>query len=310
MSYNTPVLFLVFNRPEQTAIVFAEIRKQKPTQLYIAADGPRAGNETDKLRCAEVREIVKLIDWECTVELRFNEHNVGTKYAVSTAINWFFEHVESGIILEDDCLPNESFFEFSAEMLERYQSNAKVMMINGCSFQPKPLDTNDYYFSKYVHVWGWATWRRAWDLYHIELTGISSEQFEHVVSSTFSQKRERQRWIQNFHLIQNGFDTWDYQWMFWIWKNKGLSITPWHNLISNIGFGKDATHTLDENSGQSKMAQHHLKISSHPHSVFEHKKADALERYQIIISPSREFRWQQIKGIIRRLIRNGNGAKA
>jgi len=307
LNVSTPILLLVFNRPEHTRLVFEEIRKQQPLHLYIAADGPRVGNENDVLRCAEVKNIFNLIDWECSIKVRFNKDNQGTKYAVSSAITWFFEHVDCGIILEDDCLPNESFFEFSTEMLDRYASDPKIMMINGCSYQSRSLDGYDYYFSKYPHVWGWATWRRAWNLYHVELAGISDSTFRNVVASTFPLERERKHWIQNFKFILNGFDTWDYQWMFWIWKNDGLCITPWYNMISNIGFGKDATHTLDENSSQSKMPQYEVKISHHPTKIIQNTRADKLESYKIIISSPKAHMWQQTKAIVKTLINYKNG---
>ncbi|MDB4926962.1 nucleotide-diphospho-sugar transferase [Mucilaginibacter sp.] len=301
MPVNTPVLFLVFNRPQLTASVFEAIKKARPTQLFIAADGPRKDKNEDNL-CTQVRLIATQVDWPCEVHTLFREENLGCGKAVSEAITWFFDHVEQGIILEDDCLPNESFFDFCEVMLKRYQNDTHIMMISGTSYQPTPLNSNSYYISKYVHVWGWATWRRAWKLYSFELKGFNKNACTKMLKRTFPIERERVLWLSNFSHILNGFDTWDYQWMYCIWNNSGVCVIPWRNMISNIGFGPDATHTLSENSTHAKMKQFDLLNVIHPQNTLPDNGADRFMRYNVIIdSPFKHFK-QKLRTLLKKIL--------
>ena len=168
---NTPILFLIFNRPEITARVFQEIRKAKPKQIYIAADGPRIDHPDDTALCNKTRQICDSIDWDCEVKTLFREENLGCQLAVSNAIDWFFKHESEGIILEDDCLPSQSFFHFCAELLDFYRDDEEIMCISGNNFQQgRGDDEESYYFSRYPHCWGWATWRRAWNKYDHDMS--------------------------------------------------------------------------------------------------------------------------------------------
>ncbi|MCX2575927.1 nucleotide-diphospho-sugar transferase [Pedobacter sandarakinus] len=291
--YQTPILFLIFNRPNQTKKVFDEIKKRKPKYLCIAADGPRVDKLDEISLCNKCREIAQQIDWDCKVDLLFRAENLGCKKAVSTAIDWFFGLYEEGVILEDDCLPNESFFLFAASLLKTYQHAPNVMMISGSSFQNRPLDRYSYYFSKYVHVWGWATWKRAWKHYSVDLDGDHRDVQHHVIDKTFKSAKEREAWKYNLSLIPMGLDTWDYQWMYSIWKHNGLTIIPWKNLISNIGFGANATHTFDGDSNQANMLQHHLETIDHPAQIRVHAHAESVERYKIIIDPAYKMIFQK-----------------
>jgi len=301
--FNKPILFLIFNRPETTKLVFEEIRKLKPKYLFIAADGPRTDHPNDLENCKESRNIVKSIDWDCNVKTLFRDKNLGCGLAPAEAITWFFDHVEEGIILEDDCLPNQSFFTFCEALLEKHRTNPKIMMICGTSYQTIPLDTNTYYYSKYAHVWGWATWKRAWSLYNFNLTNeVESERYR-VIKKTFSNKRERKLWIYNLKLIDSKLDAWDYQWMYWIWKHEGLSIVPWQNMISNIGFGPKATHTLSVNSDQSRMHQHEIINIVHPKGIEYNIKADKYERYNILISPLIKYVAIKITAKMKRILK-------
>lgn len=167
---NCPVLFLIFNRPDTTRKVFAEIRRAKPARLYIAADGPRKERTTDIALCEQTRDIINEIDWPCQSYTLYRKENLGCKLAVSSAINWFFEREESGIILEDDCLPHPTFFKFCEIMLERYKDDTRVMHIGGSNFQEGMIrGDGDYYYSKWTPVWGWASWRRAWKNYDVNM---------------------------------------------------------------------------------------------------------------------------------------------
>lgn len=237
---NTPVLFIIFNRPDTTQKVFDEIRKAQPKYLYIAADGPRESKEHDKRLCEETRAIVNQIDWDCEVKTLFQSKNLGCKMGVSSAINWFFENVEAGIILEDDCVPHQSFFRFTSEMLEKYKGEEKVMMITGFNPITEHRTQFSYYFSKYFSIWGWATWKRAWEKYDItmhEWPRIKSEGLNYYYNNKYASSSME----QSFEATYLGkIDTWDYQWAFSGLINGGLSIVPSKNLISNIGL--DGVH--------------------------------------------------------------------
>jgi hypothetical protein len=209
------VLFIVFNRPEPTRLVFERIRAARPSALFVAGDGPRDGVEGERELCNKARQIATDVDWDCDVRTRFQDRNLGPGPGVSSAITWFFEGVAQGIILEDDCAPSASFFRFCEELLDYCADIPKVMHISGHNYQYGHRRGNaSYYFSKYAHVGGWATWQRAWSSYDI----------------TLIPEQERA-------------EIWDAAWMFSIWQNGGVAALPNTNLVSNIGFGPDATHT-------------------------------------------------------------------
>jgi len=169
-SLKVPVLFLIFNRSDTTQLVFNEIRKAQPAQLFIAADGPRKDRPEDIENCRKVREIIRQVDWDCSVSTLFRDENLGCKRGVSSAIDWFFSHVDEGIILEDDCVPDPSFFPFCQELLERYRDDERIMVISGDNLQfGRRKSQYSYYFSRCFHLWGWATWKRAWDNYDIKM---------------------------------------------------------------------------------------------------------------------------------------------
>lgn len=248
--YTTPILFLIFNRPEVTQKVFQEIKKQQPKFLFIASDGPRNNVDTDIKKCKETRKIVlEAIDWDCEVKTLFRNENLGCGKAVSAAISWFFENVEQGIIIEDDCLPNSSFFSFCEELLHKYKDEEQVYAISGDNFHNGIQRGNaSYYFSHYGFVWGWATWRRAWKNYDYNLKSLENFKRKNLINRIDKRKNFKTYWYNVFEKVsQNKIDTWDYQWIFTIWKHKGSVIVPNTNLISNIGFGKDATHTTKTN---------------------------------------------------------------
>jgi acetyltransferase-like isoleucine patch superfamily enzyme len=242
---NTPVLFLVFNRPDTTQQVFEAIRKAKPTKLFVAADGSRLDKEGENEKCEAVRKIATQIDWDCELTTLFRERNLGCGKAVSEAISWFFEHVEEGIILEDDCLPNQSFFKYCEDLLEKYKHDERIMHISGNSFISPKKCNDSYYFSKFPFIWGWATWRRAWHQYDYSYHNLGNIQRNKIISQNFNNPKIAKYWQNTFenHLKTNLDMTWDYQWFFSLWKKDGIVILPKVNLVSNIGFGKEGTHT-------------------------------------------------------------------
>lgn len=265
----TSVLFILFNRPDTTAAVFDAIRKAKPKKLYIAADGPRKGNADDITSCVEVRSIVEHIDWDCQVQKRFLEENAGCRMAVSSAITWFFDCEEEGIILEDDCLPHPSFFSFCETLLAFYRDNHTIMHISGDNFQfGKKHGDADYYFSTIPCVWGWASWRRAWKKYDVSLSDFPAFLKHPKRSTFFLNKTSEYFWLNALYRVSEKPTTWDYQWGYTILKNHGVCVVPQVNLVSNIGFGNKATHPAAKDSVGSNVPTQSLdEIKIHPSKI-------------------------------------------
>ncbi|XDD52791.1 hypothetical protein AB3N62_09840 [Leptospira sp. WS4.C2] len=253
-----PVLLIAFNRPKLTSLVMDALEKYKPKILYVAIDGPR--NETDSALSNQIKlEIGKRFEG-IEVKTLFRTENLGCKLAVSGAIDWFFANEELGIILEDDCLPNLNFFQFMEEMLFKFRNDPNVGLISGNNFFFGNLEVPfSYYASNYFHIWGWGTWRRSWEGY--QPSGISMEEIESVVNSKFNSTAERKFWINNiFNASIGKLDTWDLQWIYYNWRKKRISIMPTKNLVSNIGFGIEATHTKTEDSVLNKIKTEELKF--------------------------------------------------
>jgi len=240
------VLLLVFKRPDLTRLVLDVIRKVQPKKLYISSDGPNANNPGEAELVEKVRKVTETIDWDCDIKTNFHEENLGCRIAVSTAIDWFFEHEEEGIILEDDCLPAQSFFQFCSDLLEYYRDDKRVMCISGNNFQQGQSVTSDsYYFSKYNHCWGWATWRRAWIYYDqdMSLWPAFRDGFG-LLPWSDGNYAFSQYWEKILNTVAAGkIDSWAYRWTFSCWSQNGLTCLPNLNLVKNIGFDSDATHT-------------------------------------------------------------------
>jgi hypothetical protein len=269
----TAVLFLVFNRPETTRQVFDAIRRAGPPRLYVAADGPRDNHPGEHERCDLVREIATAVDWPCEVKTLFREKHLGCGVAVSAAIDWFFEHESEGIILEDDCLPDQSFFRFCEEMLERYRTEPSVMMISGGFYLGEQYEiAGSYFFSKHVDIWGWASWRRAWQHNDPKIALWPNLRDSDWLMRIGNGHRDfGEFWTEVFDTVHGGrLDTWDYQWVFSCWLQNGLTIVPSKNLIKNIGFGDGATHTK---SNGGRLSTQPLETISFP---LEHP--DAVKR--------------------------------
>jgi hypothetical protein len=275
---NTPVLFLIFNRPDTTQKVFDAIKKAKPKQLFVAADGPRENKEGEKEKCEQARKVIEQVDWDCKVKTLFRDKNLGCKVAVSSAIDWFFENVKEGIILEDDCLPDQSFFWFCRELLEHYRDDTRIMTISGDNFQfDRKRGEGTYYFSKYVHIWGWATWRRAWKHYDVNMKNFGEFKKEAQINNVFNIKQQQKYWMKIFQLVHEGkIDTWDYQWAYTCFINNGLCVTPNVNLVSNIGFSSNNTHTKDKSSTFSEMKAREITDIIYPNFVLADQEADLL----------------------------------
>ena len=263
--FKTPILFIIFNRIETTKLVFESIKKIRPEKLYLAADGPRNNNLEEIKKTNEVRNyVISNIDWECQIYKFFNDKNLGCKYGVSGAISWFFENEEKGIILEDDCLPSKSFFWFCDYLLKKYQNENQIMHIAGMTYVEKKNNQENYsyHFCKVGGIWGWATWKRAWKKYEIEMDSYPQAIKENVFEDLFIGENKLKTYYQNLFKknYENRF-SWDYQWTFTKIINNSINIMPSKNLVKNIGYGAyGATHTKDNDYKISKMKLNELNF--------------------------------------------------
>ena len=240
-----PVVFIIYKRLETTIRVWEIISKLKPFKLYVIADGPRCNEE--KFKCLEVRNFVEdNIDWDCELIKVYSDTNLGCAKRVQTGLDHVFEIEEKAIILEDDTLPDPSFFNFCEELLERYKDDKRVAHISGCNLYSNEINLKESYcFSSIVNIWGWATWKRAWNNYDINMPSWDNEDKESFLSHWCPDRKSIEGIRKMFDLHCNNEDpwTWDYQWVYSCWKNKSYSVIPQKNLVTNIGIGPDASNT-------------------------------------------------------------------
>lgn len=274
----TPVVLVFFNRPERVQQVFARIAAARPRQLFLIADGPRPGHPEDPDLVAAARQAVQAVDWKCEVHCDFSEVNLGVKRRVSSGLDRVFAQVERAIILEDDCLPHPSFFPFCQELLERYAGEPQVRMIAGSNFQlGQRRPPYSYYFSIYPHIWGWATWATAWASYDGALSRWPQARREGLLEDYQLARSARRYWRRRFQATYEGkIDSWAYAWMLACWLENGLSIIPSVNLVSNIGFGDAASHTLGRRNPLSNLPVEALEFPlAHPPLGMRFPEADA-----------------------------------
>ncbi|WP_295668034.1 nucleotide-diphospho-sugar transferase [uncultured Mucilaginibacter sp.] len=276
------VLFVIFNRPETTKRVFEAIRIAQPKRLYIAADGPREGYPEDTELCKQTRQVLSQIDWECELKTLFREENAGCKYGVSAAITWFFGQEEEGIVLEDDCLPANSFFKFCDTLLEKYRYDTRIRHITGCNLQfGKKWGDASYYFSNRTHVWGWASWRRVWNDYDVNLTKYDGAEVRAQLKNIYDNDFVADAWTNIFNELKAGkINSWAYPLDLCNFFNNGLIIIPNDNLISNIGFSQGATHTTDEKSPYAEIALTEIDGITDPDFFVPQKQADLSIMYR------------------------------
>ena len=238
-----PILFCIFNRPDLTEKSFERIRGARPSKLFISADGPRKNREGEADLCQAARSIARKVDWPCQVFTLFRDENIGCRGAMRSGITWFFEHVPNGIILEDDCVAEPCFFRFCEALLSRYERDQRVMCITGNNFQNGLQRGNaSYYFSMFPHCWGWATWRRAWNLYDDNMQALEEITETDLLASLVGTSETA--WLEAFEMVKGGeLDSWAYRWLLSCWSESGLTATPNVNLVSNVGFDGRGTHT-------------------------------------------------------------------
>ncbi|MDR1490224.1 MAG: class I SAM-dependent methyltransferase [Desulfovibrio sp.] len=269
-----PLLFLIFNRPGMTGKVFEAIRAARPPRLYIAADGPRPERPGEAELCAKTRETALRVDWPCAVKTLFRKRNLGCAVAVSSAVTWFFSQEPEGVILEDDILPHPDFFPFCEELLEKYRDDPKVMHISGDNFQLGiTRGVASYYFSRFAHIWGWASWARAWKHFDLSMPGL-----KHFIHAELPRVADEPEGLARFRLgLETAADTantWDYPWSYAVLKKGGLCVMPNQNLARNIGFG-DGTNCVCP-SIWGAIRPRSMPEIIHPAEVEQNREADAL----------------------------------
>lgn len=277
MTYNIPILFIVFKRPKVTAISFEQIKKVKPAKLYIACDAARPHVKGENLLVEETKSVIsKMIDWDCEVNTLFHETNQGCSTAVYKAINWMFEKEECGIVLEDDCVVQNSFFRFVEEMLIRYKDDTRIGNIDGANYVKHNFLNESYFFSKYKSTNAWATWKRAWQNMDMQMKWKDTDYYNSILSNMGHKGRDIKYWKYRMELIaKDRVSAWDWQWYFTLASQNQLSIFPKVNLVTNIGFGEGATHTTNKGQPKEYIASHDLEFPLvHPEYVVPHDGFD------------------------------------
>ena len=293
MPIETPVGFLIFNRPDTTKQVFQAIARVKPRTLLVVCDGPRNDRPGEARRVEATRAIIDQVNWPCTVKTNYADENMGCKKRIVSGLEWIFQHTEEAIILEDDCLPESSFFSFCENLLDRYRYDHRIVSISGNNFQQGQSRTEySYYFSKYFHCWGWASWRRVWENFDPEMTFWPSFSETESLKIFADSREEESYWQRIFSLQYAGqIDSWAYPWLFSCWTQNGLTAIPAVNLVSNIGFRQDATHTTGD-SHLANLQTQALERIRHPALVTRHNPADQYSFAQCYKRPPRLRRIQ------------------
>ncbi|MCW5983238.1 MAG: hypothetical protein KIT09_34425 [Bryobacteraceae bacterium] len=274
----TPVAWFIFNRPDTATRVFEALRVPRPSTLLVVADGPRPGHPEDPVRCAAARAILDRVDWDCRLLTNFAADNLGLKRRVESGLTWVFSLVEEAIILEDDTVPDATFFPYCADLLARHRDDERIMAVNGGSFiadhYPAPYS---YHFTRYPLIWGWATWRRAWRQYDPAMRQWPSLRARQWLSAILESPAAARFWSYSFQRNFETMTSWDYAWTLSCWLRGGLCITPGVNLVTNIGFRPDATHTSDADSRFAGMPVSPMPFPlRHPPRVERDAQADLL----------------------------------
>ena len=295
--FSTPILFLIFNREDTTRQVFEAIRQQKPKYLYVASDGPRRGKDGEKDRCRKTREIINGVDWDCELRTLFRDENLGCRDAVSSAITWFFENVEQGIILEDDCLPDSSFFPYCEELLERYKDDERVGCVSGNCFFPNYVTPGvSYDFSSIVHIWGWASWRRVWKNFDVNFPFWKENRHNKTaINNLFNSQREKiyfSSFLADTLSGKKSISAWDVQYFYLLRLQNQLSVYPAVNLVTNIGLNSEgATHTKKNNNKVFRSSLSMRFPLKHPSDMLRNKKLDEVTIKENFFSWKRLLRY-------------------
>jgi hypothetical protein len=274
---DVPVAFVIFNRPETAQRVFERIRGARPSRLFVVADGPRAGVESDEARTRAARRVTERIDWPCDVQRDYAPTNLGLKRRIASGLTWVFTQVDEAIVLEDDCLPDPTFFPFVAELLRRYCRDARVMTVGGAQLAPGD-QAESYRFSRQPLIWGWGTWARAWQHYDGSMAAWPRLQGAGWMETHLEDRRVREYWTYLFdrHWRLGDAGSWDYAWQLACWAAGGLAIQPSCNLVTNIGFGPDGTHNRDPREPGANLPARPMTFPlRHPARIEPDAAADA-----------------------------------
>ena len=298
-SLKTPVAFIIFKRPDTTEKVFEAIRQAKPPKLLVIADGARKDKPGEAGKCAATRAIIDRVDWDCEVLKNYSDINLGCGKRVSSGLDWVFDQVEEAIILEDDCLPHPTFFRFCEELLERYRYDERIASISGQNVQFNRKRTDySYYFSRYNHIWGWATWKRAWQYYDFKMNLWSEIRRQNFLRNILQDEQAVKAWTKVFQDMYDGHRcTWDFQWQFVCWIHSRLGIISNVNLISNIGFGAESTHKSSTKSRQANIPTEAIEFPlKHPPFMIRDEQADNFTQKTLFssLNPSlvKRFLWK------------------
>lgn len=277
-AFTTPVLIITYKRLETTAKVLESLRAIRPTHIYVANNAPNPADPADVAKVQAVRDLFdKGVDWPCKIIKLYRTEHLSAKLSISGAISWFFSEVEEGIVLEDDCACDPSFFTLAQDCLDKYRNDERIWHISASNFQfGQRYGDASYYYSCFNHIWGWAGWRRAWQHFDLELKAVPRAQHILNLKQLFERKEDRTYWLAIYDYIKSGnLDTWDYHWQFMLWHHRGLAVIPQANLVQNLGFGADATNSVDPN-----LALAHLPVEAltlplvHPADVVPNAEAD------------------------------------
>jgi len=290
-----PIVYLIFNRPEVTRRSFEVLRALRPARLLVVADGPRPNIPEDAEKCRLTREIATAVDWPCQLQTDFSETNLGLKPRIVSGLNWAFTQVEAAIVIEDDCLPDATFFRFAAEMLEKFRDDRRIMCVSANNFQEGRRRTeDDYYFSRYPHCWGWATWRRAWRHFDPDLKLWPRLREGGWLRDILQDEAAVPYWQGIFDRCAAGkINSWAFPWTYSCWVQSGLTVLPNQNLVQNIGFGKDGTNTTSADNPASHLTVSPLSFPlRHPAWVIRDAAADAFTQYRQYAPPALP-RWKR-----------------
>lgn len=265
------VTLFIFNRPRETEQVFEQIRNAKPRLLFVIGDGPRKNRAGEADRVLLCREIVSRVDWGCEVFTNFSDDNLGTRHRIISGLDWVFSKVEHSIILEDDCLPHPDFFPFADELLRRFSTDERIGAISGTNPLPNPqAPSTSYFFSKVPSLWGWGTWARVWKTYDGAILDLPDQMRKNLLPASLSTTRAVKYWRQSLSgVYKNQIDAWDYQFVYLMWKTRQLTVVPSRNLVSNTGFGPDATHTFDKSSALANMPTYSMDFPIRHQDIIE-----------------------------------------
>jgi hypothetical protein len=303
----TPVALIVFNRPELTSRVAEAVAKARPPRVFVLADGPRPDRPGEAEKCAATRAVIDRIDWPCEVIKKYSDMNLGCGRGPALGITWVFEQAEHAIILEDDCLPHPTFFQYCDDLLEQYRDDERIMQIAGSNFQCGHKRGNaSYFFSRFKICWGWATWRRAWRHMDMGMKLWPALRDSSWLMDLVGDARATQHWAAKFedaYRASGLIDYWDYQWLFATLAHDGLCVMPNVNLVSNIGFGKDATHTTWTGSQWANLPLEEMPFPlQHPSGILRDKQADDFFVQEVVLTdmPKADSTLQRVLGKARK----------